>query len=83
MYSVRIDKDGDGYVFKVQPVERGIEMVALDSTPSVIAIVSADNECHACQVAWEKALRMHDAQPGQLTTDKFQGLLAEIQEVLK
>ena len=63
MYSVRIDKDGDGYVFKVQPIERGIEMIALDSTPGVIAFIEAEDPGRACQSAWYRALHMHDDRP--------------------
>jgi hypothetical protein len=66
MFSVRIDKDGDGYVFKVQPSEGSIEMVALDSAPGIVAFVRATNEGHACHVAWEKALRIHDTHPKSL-----------------
>ncbi len=42
MYTVRIDKDGEGYVFKVQPAPaEGTELVALDSVPGIIAVVHA------------------------------------------
>ena len=56
MYSVRIDKDGEGYVFKVQPLEGStLEMVALDSAPGIIAVVEANGPGHACQRArWDR-----------------------------
>jgi hypothetical protein len=66
MYSVRIDKDGDGYVFRVQPCDGSLELVALDSAPGIIAMVHANNPAQACQVAWHKAEHMHDKQPEQL-----------------
>ncbi len=76
MYSVRIDKDGDGYVFRVQKIEGAFEMVALDSAPGIMAMVRADNEGHACQVAWEKALHMHDEKPQTLIdNDALRALL--------
>lgn len=57
MFSVRIDKAGDGYVFKVEPMPLGAELVALDSTPGVIAFVEAASPGAACQRAWEKGQR--------------------------
>jgi hypothetical protein len=57
MFSVRIDKVGDGYVFKVEPMPLGAELVALDSTPGVIAFVEAASPGAACQRAWEKGQR--------------------------
>jgi len=58
MYSVRIDKDGEGYVFKVQPIDPGLEMVSLDSAPGIIAMVQARNPGEASARAWEMALNM-------------------------
>jgi hypothetical protein len=69
MYAVRIDMDGDGYVFKVQPSEDGIEMVALDSTPGIIALVQARNPGEAAARAWDKAWHMQDGQAAQLNPD--------------
>ncbi len=66
MYSVRIDKDGEGYVFKVQPMDGVFEMVALDSTPGVIAMVHGSNPGHACQRAWFAAMKMNSKNPEQL-----------------
>ncbi len=77
MYSVRIDKDGDGYVFKVQPAPDALfEMVALDSTPGIIAIVNAADPSHACLRAWAAAERMRDGQPQQLTSRDIGAFLA-------
>ncbi len=72
MYSVRIDKDRDGYVFRVQPTEGVFEMVALDSTPAIIAFVHADDPGGAAQRAWDRGVHMHDQQPEQIeATTKF------------
>lgn len=57
MFSVRIDKTDDGHAFKVEPMPWGLELVALDSTPGVIAFVEAANPGAACQRAWEKGQR--------------------------
>jgi hypothetical protein len=77
MYSVRIDKDGDGYVFKVQPCEGILEIVGLDSTPGIIAMVHANDPGHACWRAWDMAEHMNDEQPGQLDSP-FHRFLAEL-----
>jgi hypothetical protein len=79
MFSVRIDKDGDGYVFRVQPTEGSLEMVAMDSAPGVIAFVNAYNAGHAARRAWDMALRMGEKQPGQINpaVDAF---IRELQE---
>ncbi len=79
MFSVRIDKDGDGYVFKVQPCEGSLEMVALDSAPGIIAMVWAHDPGDAAHRAWDKALRMHQPEQPSLpsATDDF---LRELQE---
>jgi len=78
MYSVRIDKDRDGYVFRVQPTEGVFEMVALDSTPAIIAFVHANDPGDAAQRAWEKGTRMHDENPEQLAnTEQFLSLLGK------
>lgn len=66
MFSVRIDKDGDGYVFHVQPVEGVFEMVAFDSTPAIIAFVEAEHAGAASARAWERGSHMYDKQPEQL-----------------
>ncbi len=69
MYSVRIDKDGDGYVFRVQPCKPVmLEMVAIDSAPGIIATVNAADPSHACLRAWAKAQQMRDSQPQQVTS---------------
>lgn len=58
MYSVRIDKDGEKYIFTVEsmPFSKN-ELVALDSTPGVIAFVHAPNPGAGAQRAWEKGQR--------------------------
>ena len=57
MFSVRIDKTEAGYKFKVEPMPWCLELIALDSTPGVIAFVEAPNPGAACQRAWEKGQR--------------------------
>jgi hypothetical protein len=57
MFSVRIDKDGDKYTFQVEPMPFGPELIALDSTPGVIAFVEAPDPGSACRRAWEKGQR--------------------------
>lgn len=78
MFSVRIDKDGDGYVFKVQPCQAALEMVALDSTPGVIAMVHANTPAHACERAWYMAQHMYDEQDPELDAPVAK-LLADLQ----
>jgi hypothetical protein len=77
MFSVRIDKDRDAYVFRVEPSFRGFEMVALDATPGVIAFVEADDPGQAAARAWNMAVHMHDEQPGQLDGAAYLELLLE------
>jgi hypothetical protein len=60
MFSVRIDKNDEaegGYIFKVAPMENGPELIALDSTPGIIAFVEAANPGEAAQRAWDKGFR--------------------------
>jgi len=66
MFAVRIDKDGDGYTFRVQPTEGALEMVTLDSAPGIIAFVEAEHAGAAAGLAWERGSRMYDLQPEQL-----------------
>lgn len=54
MFSVRIDKTPEGYNFKVASMPHGFEMIALDSTPGVIAFVEAPDPGAACTRTWEK-----------------------------
>lgn len=70
MYSVRSDKDSDGYVFRVQPIEDALEMVSIDSVPRIMAAVEAISPGHACQCAWDKAIRMRDEQRALLEQPK-------------
>jgi hypothetical protein len=74
MFSVRIDKEGDGYVFRTRPMEGAIEVVALDSTPAIIAMVNAETPGAACARAWDKASRMYDTVPGELPGDLLAAL---------
>ena len=61
MYAVRIDKDNEGYVFKVQPaLDDSAEMIAMDSTPGIIAIVHAVDPGAAAARAWELGSHMYD-----------------------
>ncbi len=63
MYSVRIDKDGAGYVFSVFEVpasERATGLVALDSAPGIIAMVHAVDPGAAAARAWELGAHMYD-----------------------
>lgn len=59
MYAVRIDK-GDkpgSYVFNVEPMDwMPDELIAMDSTPGIIAMVHAADPASAAKRAWEKAL---------------------------
>ena len=57
MFAVRIDKKDEMFLFQVTPMEMGPELIALDSTPGVIAFVEAPNPGAACQRAWEKGQR--------------------------
>ncbi len=57
MFAVRIDKEGDGYVFKVEPIPHDLELLALDSAPGFTAIVEAPNPGVAVQLAWERGQR--------------------------
>jgi hypothetical protein len=57
MFAVRIDKDGAKYTFKVEPMEWCFELIALDSTPGVIAFVEAPDPGAAAARAWEKGQR--------------------------
>jgi hypothetical protein len=70
-YEVRVDKDGNGYVFKVQPSANPLvglaDMVSLDSTPGIIALVQANSPAHACERAWFLAEHMHDDKPDPLS----------------
>ena len=66
MYQVRIDKDGDGYVFKVQPAEGGLEFVALDSAPGIMAFVEAESPGAAAERAWDRGVHMHDQKTEQI-----------------
>ncbi len=66
MFQVRIDKDGDGYVFKVQPAEDGLEMVALDSAPGIMAVVQAESPGAAAERAWDRGVHMYDHPREQL-----------------
>lgn len=66
MFAVRIDKDGDGYLFKVHPAEGSIEMVALDSTPGIIAFVEAEHAGDAASKAFDRGMHMYDRQHEQL-----------------
>lgn len=54
MFAVRIDKEGDAYVFRVEPHTGAHEMVGIDSTPGVIAFVIASDVGGAAQRAWSK-----------------------------
>lgn len=54
MFSVRIDRDGEAYVFRVEPHTGSLEMIAIDSTPGIIAFVLADNPGAAAKSAWTK-----------------------------
>lgn len=58
MFSVRIEKKGEGYAFSVEqmPYSKD-ELVALDSSPAVIAFVHAPSPGAAAQRAWEKGQR--------------------------
>lgn len=75
MFSVRIDKDGAGYVFRTSPCPGSLEMVALDSAPGVIAIVEANDPASACARAWYLAMHMHDGDEEQIAG---QGLLQRL-----
>lgn len=66
MFVVRIDKHDGGYLFKVQPDDGALEMIALDSTPAIIACVEAEHAGAAAALAWERGSRLHDRQPEQL-----------------
>lgn len=57
MFAVRIDRTDAGYTFKTESIPHGIEMIALDSTPGVIAFVEAPNPGAACALAWERGQR--------------------------
>lgn len=57
MFAVRIDKNGESYTFKVEPMAYGPELVALDSAPGVIAFVEAPDPGAAALRAWEKGYR--------------------------
>ena len=81
MFSVRIDKDGDGYMFKVQPIEPGLEMVALDSTPGIIAMVQAATPGIACQRAWFMAMKMNSKNPEQLNAGSDNDYLESLLKV--
>lgn len=70
MFSVRIDLDGDGYAFHVEPFESANEqeeLIAIDSTPGIIALVRANSPGEACERAWKKgeeeAESLHDLDP--------------------
>lgn len=52
MFAVRIDRDGEAYVFRVEPATGTTEMVAIDSVPGVIAFVAASDPGSAAQRAW-------------------------------
>lgn len=56
MFSVRIDKEGDGYVFKIEPMPHGLEMIAFDSKPGVIAFIEAEDPGAAAKKAWDRAV---------------------------
>ncbi len=55
MFSVRIDRDADAYVFRVAEFETHTiqEMIAIDSTPALIAIVQAGDAGAAAARAWQ------------------------------
>jgi hypothetical protein len=61
MFSVRIDKSLNGYTFHVHEHDGSLEMVALDSTPAIIATVHASDAGAACARAWHLAVHMHDS----------------------
>lgn len=57
MFAVRIDKVGEGYVFKAEAMDLCAELIALDSAPGVIAFVEAPDPGTACKLAWERGQR--------------------------
>lgn len=68
MYAVRIDRAGEKYIFQIELIPWCHELMALDSTPGIIALVEAPNPGAAAARAWEKALKdlAHlDKQPAQ------------------
>lgn len=56
MFSVRIKRDGEAFAFEVAPhsPSNGVEAVAIDSTPLIIAFVNAYDPGHAAARAWVK-----------------------------
>lgn len=57
MYSVRIDREDEKYIFQVEPMDWCAELVAMDSAPGIIAFVEAPDPGAAAARAWEKALK--------------------------